>query len=483
MAVDFYNQGDQEIHEGGQFYIPQERYRLGKFNNTVAPMPMDGTQQVTQEFGIPYTGAFTNAGGGGGGGPLNEYGIDTSEGNMKRFYDQNVWDGSSWVNKTVKGYWDPNLNTYKTAQGKNIKHGGHFTGDPKKGDIEGEDFQFPSIAGGIIQWLKNKAQGATKKIGGAFAGGKDETITGGNNQEIIDQMQINNATQPTSTGGMTYNQIVDNMVQDRNPNMRDRPGGEGGKELMAQGGRIGFFQGALADTAEGHAMSPGTSATGEFRGGQGDGGQGGGGGGGDGGNNTTVTNTTTLPEYGYNWKNIFPGGKPFYGPLNVEEEEEPEGLSPTLGSHLLHKDATARQIEKDAAMAALIAENPDQLKAQGGRVGFFQGALADTAEGQAMSPGTSATGEFRGGDGGQGDGNNFTSTDSSTIPIKQIAINEIMKKGSAQGGILGSVMGNIPQMMALKGMYDLFNKQRNDPKVNEEELIYGLKYGGLAGLL
>ena len=139
-------------------------------------------------------------------------------------------------------------------------------------------------------------------------------------------------------------------------------------------------------------------------------------------------------------------------------------------------------------MAALIAENPDQLKAQGGRVGFFQGALADTAEGQAMSPGTSASGGTHSGGYGRADvplggGNNFTSTDSSTIPIKQIAINEIMKKGSAQGGILGSVMGNIPQMMALKGMYDLFNKQRNDPKVNEEELIYGLKYGGLAGLL
>ena len=31
---------------------------------------------------------------------------------------------------------------------------------------------------------------------------------------------------------------------------------------MAKGGRIGFFQGALADTEEGKAMSPGTSASG-----------------------------------------------------------------------------------------------------------------------------------------------------------------------------------------------------------------------------
>ena len=61
--VAFYNQGDQEIYDEGEHFIPQEYYRLNKFNNTVAPMPMDGTQQITQEFGIPYTGAFTNAGG------------------------------------------------------------------------------------------------------------------------------------------------------------------------------------------------------------------------------------------------------------------------------------------------------------------------------------------------------------------------------------------------------------------------------------
>ena len=36
---------------------------------------------------------------------------------------------------------------------------------------------------------------------------------------IIDQMKINNATQPTG-GGMTYNEIVDNMVQDRSESQR-----------------------------------------------------------------------------------------------------------------------------------------------------------------------------------------------------------------------------------------------------------------------
>ena len=56
-----------------------------------------------------------------------------------------------------------------------------------------------------------------------------------------------------------------------------------------------------------------------------------------------------------------------------------------------------------------------------------------------------------------GDGSNYNFAPA-TVPIKQIAMNEIMKKGAAQGGILGSVVGNIPQLMALKGVYDFFNK-------------------------
>jgi len=42
-------------------------------------------------------------------------------------------------------------------------------------------------------------------------------------------------------------------------------------EFAADGGRIGFFKGAQADTAKGKSMSPGTTASGEFRGGGGDG--------------------------------------------------------------------------------------------------------------------------------------------------------------------------------------------------------------------
>tara|TARA_R100001594_G_scaffold31616_1_gene58884 strand:+ start:9162 stop:10157 length:996 start_codon:yes stop_codon:yes gene_type:complete len=49
--------------------------------------------------------------------------------------------------------------------------------------------------------------------------------------------------------------------------------------------------------------------------------------------------------------------------------------------------------------------NPTGEFNDGGRVGFFEGALADTAEGQAMSPGTTAGGEFRSGPENMNQGN------------------------------------------------------------------------------
>ena len=61
------------------------------------------------------------------------------------------------------------------------------------------------------------------------------------NEKIIEQMKIANATQPTSAGGMTYNEIVDAMVQDRSESRRGKPGGIGGKELMADGGLATMF--------------------------------------------------------------------------------------------------------------------------------------------------------------------------------------------------------------------------------------------------
>ena len=53
--VAFYNQGDQEIYNSGNKFVPQERYRLGY-------TPTVNEQKVEQTFGIPNTNAFTNSG-------------------------------------------------------------------------------------------------------------------------------------------------------------------------------------------------------------------------------------------------------------------------------------------------------------------------------------------------------------------------------------------------------------------------------------
>ena len=60
------------------------------------------------------------------------------------------------------------------------------------------------------------------------------------NAKIAADMKYHNEHTPTSAGGMTYNEIVDAMVQDRSESRRGRPGGIGGKELMASGGRAGL---------------------------------------------------------------------------------------------------------------------------------------------------------------------------------------------------------------------------------------------------
>ena len=274
----FYNQGDQDIYEGGQFYIPQEQYRLGKFNNTVAPMPMDNTQQVTQEFGIPYTGAFTNAGGGGGGGLGGRFG-NLDLGNTKTF-QKRVYNptgpATGWKMQDITGYYDPTSNTYKTLEGKNIEHGGLFTGDPKQGDIEGEDFQFPGITGAIAQWLKNKAVAAKEKIGGAFSGGQAS-------QADIDAANLGAAEEIGATGPQWH---TSKGGQDQpgagGQNVKSSSGDVYGgaaagyneaaekSDYYADGGRIGFEEGGWSPGV-GRDEQGYQSTHSSFEGGQGDG--------------------------------------------------------------------------------------------------------------------------------------------------------------------------------------------------------------------
>jgi len=79
--VAFYNQGDQNIYNSGQHFVPQEQYRLGY----TAPTPSVEEQKITQTFGLPATNAFTNSGNSfnqsgnafGYGSPVNEVNVRT----------------------------------------------------------------------------------------------------------------------------------------------------------------------------------------------------------------------------------------------------------------------------------------------------------------------------------------------------------------------------------------------------------------------
>ena len=53
---------DQEIRDAGYEFISPQQYLQNPFT-----LPTTEEEEVTETFGIPYTGAFTNAGGGGGG--------------------------------------------------------------------------------------------------------------------------------------------------------------------------------------------------------------------------------------------------------------------------------------------------------------------------------------------------------------------------------------------------------------------------------
>ena len=126
------------------------------------------------------------------------------------------------------------------------------------------------------------------------------------NKAIADKMKYDNENTPTATGGMTYNEIVDNMVQDRSEERRGRPGGIGGKELMATGGRVGFKTGGKGrqDPMGGHAHQTAAemraAAPDQFGGGMSIG-QGG-------GDNQGTKKLTVSPVIDRKWNSIVPTG-------------------------------------------------------------------------------------------------------------------------------------------------------------------------------
>ena len=105
--VAFYSQEDQDIYEKNKF-MPQSKYLL---NAPTFDTPTE-TISETQNFGIPYTNAFTGSGGGGGRG-FGAFG-DLDKSSMKKFYD-----GEGNI---VEGYKNIGSGLYQDEQGLNIQN-------------------------------------------------------------------------------------------------------------------------------------------------------------------------------------------------------------------------------------------------------------------------------------------------------------------------------------------------------------------------
>jgi hypothetical protein len=145
MALpNFYNQGDQDIYNSGQHFIPQEDTRLNYTPSTTLASTVGNTGGITSTQaagsygGFPSYDAWLAAQGrgdsathGAGGGKWGN--LDTS--NTKMF-DKNVFSTDmvsgppslhqkmtgSFKPQQVQGYYNPTLGQYQTLEGKNINH-------------------------------------------------------------------------------------------------------------------------------------------------------------------------------------------------------------------------------------------------------------------------------------------------------------------------------------------------------------------------
>ena len=113
LPPSFYNVGDQAIYQGGEHFIPQEKYRLGYY-----PPVMEEEQLTTATgVGIPYTNAFNNSGVGGGGGDYDYEQTWTREGRpldaplsltSNQLKDKAYWENQPWTSDMAanKAYWE-----------------------------------------------------------------------------------------------------------------------------------------------------------------------------------------------------------------------------------------------------------------------------------------------------------------------------------------------------------------------------------------
>jgi len=267
MAIPFYNQGDQEIYESGNRFIPQQQYRLG-YPNTPPPSIANASTGITNtQVAAPYKwppqGVVGEGGGGGGGGSGNKFGLNMD---TLKTIDQGKWQEAGGpanmypgmniktsrdIAQTEGGIWK-DVNT-----GQNVYHGGFnvetpmtmllnkltgktTTGDPNKGTWTGteweEDFD-PTIAGRKLntfqRWKAKKEFKAAQEQQAAADQARADVAAA--KPSLRAQSAENRAA---NTGGWQSGMAADEGFMS----------GEGTSDEMgsfAQGGRIGYGLGDI----------------------------------------------------------------------------------------------------------------------------------------------------------------------------------------------------------------------------------------------
>lgn len=167
----FYEGIDEEIYEGGDHYVPMERFRLNKFVPTVKTTPV--TSPTSTSYGLPTIYPYGGEGDYQGGGLFGN--LDLS--NTKTF-TKDVWSEwgpgkGGWKKQEVTGYLNPKTGQYQTFEGKNINPMFSNTGmTPGIFGIAAQALGFtPKTVGGYVP---GSIRGYYDGIGSLFARDRNE---------------------------------------------------------------------------------------------------------------------------------------------------------------------------------------------------------------------------------------------------------------------------------------------------------------------
>jgi hypothetical protein len=261
--------------------------------------------------------------------------------------------------------------TLGSRLGLGAMKGGKFAFDGPLAGLVAKDGKF-NLGRAALSGL-----GATAIAAPFLMGGDDEE------EEVVDVMdpryQVQRARNYYSGAG-DAGAGLDFMPQKKYV-MQNFYAANGGRAGFNKGGRIGLFLGGNLEGgySKSRTDSGGKQTTVSF-------------GGGDGGNNNPPPvivgggqGDNTIPDpvkygYSFNFRDIFPGGKPFstYGPIVDEETEDETSVTQNLAALITNQPEYMNKINQTKDIAAKIAA--DNNLANGGRAGYANGMLVEDEE-------------------------------------------------------------------------------------------------------